>query len=103
MAATLRQLERIAERLRYLAGNFSWAVYRKDAIEIAGMLDPPCHIIRGRLGPFVLDLYADGEWTAADNFGPTAVDMADAPGAIARRFIEAVAEMEPTNSEATNG
>ena len=91
--ATPSKLKSIVENLQEMLPQFAWTFYHLTDPAIAGLLDPPCHIIRGTFGPFTLDLHADGEWTANGEFGPGQLDMNLYGVIVARQFLDAVSKM----------
>jgi len=85
--ATPTHLKRVVDFLGVTIPSFRWTFYDLRDPEITCLLDPPCHIIRGRFGPFTLDLHADGEWTANRKFGKGQIDMTMPPSKIAVAFL----------------
>lgn len=95
---SLRKLIRIESHLNRLLTGFEWTPMTKDEVEEEGSLDPPSALLRGRMGPFRIDLHVDGESIVGfqsgkymnDDWVPGCIDMTMKPVDIAKALIAAV-------------
>lgn len=100
----MSKLRALMPHLEKLLGSFRWKVMSQEEVKKRGLLDPACAVLRGQMGPFTIDIHADGEWSTAFHSKedttdawvmPVRFDLTKKPSVVATEIVNMLRSWEP--------